>query len=266
MGAFESGQEFLVGVIAKLPAELQTQAKELFGKPEAKDAVIIVGDGALARPDYSKAMNDLKTKETELTQRLENLNGWFADNKAALDEYLVIKPEYDTLKAAPPPPPKPGDPPPAPVDPRKVAEEVLAQQGPDYLAVAAWFTDKAQEHKDLFGERLNTSEILANPKLGKPIAGQPGRVFSLQDAYTEKFGERVATKQKEIEEKKFNDEVEKRLAVERGKLAGQPFPLRGDASPSVLDVLATKDGPAAHTVDTALAEYDRLQAARSSST
>ena len=264
MGALESGQEFLTGVIAKLPVELQAQARELFGKPEAKDAIILVGDGALARPDYSKAMNELKAKETELNSKLTNLNVWFTENQAALEEYVAIKPEYDTLKAGGKGTPPAADPnkPATPVDPRKVVEEVMSEQGPQYIQIAAWLHDKGQEHRDLFGERLNTQEITNHPKLGRPIVGQPGRVFSLQDAYNEKYGERVATKQKELDEKKFNDEVEKRLAAERAKSAGQPFPLRGDASPSVLDVLATKDGPAAHTIDSAVAEYERLQATR----
>ena len=263
MGALEAGQEFLAGVLAKLPTELQAQARELFGKPEAKDAVLLVGDGALARPAFSKAMDDLKAKETELNAKLTNLNGWYTENKAALEEYVTIKPEYDTLKAGgkTPPPADPNKPTP-PVDPRKVVEEVMSEQGPQYIQIAAWLHDKGQEHRDLFGERLNTQEITSNPKLGRPIAGQPGRVFSLQDAYNEKYGDRVATKQKELTEKSFNDEVEKRLVAERAKLAGQPFPLRGDASPSVLDVLATKDGPAAHTIDSAVAEYERLQSAR----
>jgi hypothetical protein len=258
MGAFESGQEFLAGVLAKLPVELQAQAKELFGKPEAKDAVIIVGDGVLARPDYSRAMNDLKTKETELQAERDSLNGWYVANKAALEEYVTIKPEYDVLKAKPADPAKPVP----PADPRKVVEEVMSEQGPQYIQVAAWLHDRGMEHFQLFGERLNTQEIVSHPKLGRPIVGQPGRVFSLQDAYLEKHGDRVAAKQKELDEKKFNDEVERRLAPERAKLASQPFPLRGDASPSVLDVLSTKEGPAAHTLDTAVEEYERLQAAR----
>lgn len=265
MGAFESGQEFLAGVLAKLPAELQAQAKALFEKPEAKDAVTLVGDGALARPDYSKAMNDLKTKETELAGKLENLNSWYTDNKAALEEYLVIKPEYDDLKAKgaqpPPPPPKPGEPPP-PVDARKVAEEVLAEQGREYVNLTAWIAGKAVEHLHAFGEPLNVTELVSDPRLGKPVAGQPGRVVSLPDIYQSKFGDRIAAKQKETEDKRIADLVAKGMAEERAKNAGQPFPLRGDASPSVLDTLATKDGSAAHTIDTAVAEYDRLQQVR----
>jgi len=266
MGAFESGTEFLAGVIAKLPAELQAQAKELFGKPEAKDAILIVGDGALARPDYSKAMNELKTKEIELQGKLDNLNAWYVDNEAALKEYLAIKPEYDTLKAKGGTPPADPTKPIPPADPRKVVEEVLAQEGRAYVDLTSWLISKAMAHRSMFGEDLDVSALTADPRLGKPVAGQPGRVFSIPDVYAAKYGERVATKQKEATEKAFNDEVEKRLTIERAKLASQPFPLRGEASPSVLDVLATKEGPAAHTLDSAVAEYERLQGQRSAST
>lgn len=260
MGAFESGTEFLAGVIAKLPTELQAQAKELFGKPEAKDAVVIIGDGALARPDYSKAMNDLKTKETELSTKLGNLNTWYAENKAALDEYLVIKPEYDTLKATPGDgeKPKPLTP---PVDPRKVVEEVLAQEGRAYVDLTSWLINKAMSHQQLFGEMLDVNALTSDPRLGKPVAGQPGRVFSIPDVYQERYGEKLAAKAKETEDKRINDEVEKRLTEERKKSTGHPFPLRSEG-PSVLDVLTTKDGPAAHTLDSATSLYEELQANR----
>lgn len=262
MGAYESGSEFLAGVIAKLPAELQPQAKALFERPEAKDAVVVVGDGALRQPDYSKAMNDLKAKDTELQEKLTNLNAWYAANKAALEEYVTIKPEYDALKTGEKPgEKKPGDSPPA--DPRKVVEEVLAEEGRSYVQLSAWLAGKSVAHLHMFGEPLDVLALTSDPRLGKPIVGQPGRVFSLQDAYDARYGEKVTAKAKEAEDKKFNDEVDRRLAAERAKQAGHPFPLRGDASPSVLDVLETKDGAAAHTLDTAVAEYERLQQQRS---
>jgi len=267
MGAFESGQAFLAGVLAKLPAELQAQAKELFEKPEAKDAVVLVGDGAMARPDYSKAMDALRTKEQEAQQRLDSLNQWWEANSTALQEYKTIKPEYERLRATRHADPADPDPEPVsrpdPVDPRKVVEEVLAAEGPGYVRLSAWLAGKATEHYQMFGEVMDVMAIADNPKLGKPIAGQPGRVYSLQDAYHEKYGERVAARDKELQEKRFNDEVEKRLKEERAKTTGHPFPLRGEA-PSVLDVLNTDKGPAAHTLDTAVAEYERLQAERGS--
>lgn len=258
MGAFESGSAFLAGVLAKLPENLRAQAKTLFEDPAAKDAVVVIGDGTLARPEFSKAMDDLKKKETELHARQDELTGWFNDNKAALDEYVAHKADFDKLKGGTPPP---VEKPTVAEDPRKIAQEVLAEAGQDYIKVSAWLAGKAQEHRDLLGERLDTMALVNNPKLGRPVAGQPGRVFSLQDAYDEVYGARVAEKTKEIEEKRFNDEVEKRLKARDAERVGQPFPLR-DGSPSVLDVLQTKEGPAAHTLDSAVAAYERLQETR----
>jgi hypothetical protein len=261
MGAFEDGSTFLAGVLAKLPEAARAQAKAIFETPEAKDAVIVIGDGVLARPDYSRAMNDLKTKETELTQKFNELNDWWSVNEAALTEYKTIKPEYDTLKGqrrTDPPSPTPSTPPP---DARQIALDVVNEAGREYVGVSAWLAGKVAVHQQMFGEPLDAMALVSNPKLGKPIPGQPGRVFSLQDAYNEQFGEKVAAKAKEADEKRINDEVAKRLAEERAKSVGQPFPLRGEA-PSVLDVLQTKEGPAAHTLDTAVAEYELLQQAR----
>ena len=250
MGAFESGQEFLSSVLAKLPADKQAAAKALFEDPTAKDAVTLAGAGALARSDYSKNLDALKAKEDELVT-------WYEDNKAALDEFVKIKPEYDVLKGT-----KTKEDPPKvdpPIDPRKAAEEVLAAQGRNYVEVADWIADKKLDHFIKFGELLDTRGLLDDPRLGKPVAGQPGRVVSLPDLYTEKYGEKLAAKQKEADDKKFEAEVEKRLA-ERRSQQPNPFPLRGESS--VLDSLADPDHAAKHTVETAVEHYERLQAAR----
>jgi hypothetical protein len=263
MGAFEDGNTFLAGVLAKLPESVRGQVKEVLEKPEAKDAVTLIGDGVLARSDYSKHMDALKTKETELTTKYEDLNTWYEANKNALAEYPTLKTEVERLKKGgggePPPAPKPGEEPP---DPRAVALEVVNDAGRDYVQISAWLAGKAVQHSQMFGESLDTMELVNNPKLGKPIAGQPGRVFSLEDAYREKHGERVVAKTQEAENQRIEGEVKKRLDEERKKLVGQPFPLRGGDSPSVLDTLTQKDGTAAHTLDTAVAEYDRLVGAR----
>lgn len=249
MGAYESGQAFLQSVLAKLPADKQAAAKALFEDPTAKDAVTLAGDGALARSDYSKNLDLLKAKEDELVT-------WYDDNKAALDDYLKIKPEFDTLKGAKKDDPPKVDP---PIDPRKAAEEVLAAQGRNYVDVADWIADKKLDHFMQFGEKLDTRALLDDPRLGKPVAGQPGRVVSLPDLYQEKYGEKLAAKQKDADDKKFEAEVEKRLA-ERRSQQPNPFPLRGESS--VLDSLADPEHASKHTVETAVEHYERLQAAR----
>src|SRR5262245_33085061 len=98
MGAYESGQSFMAGVLAKLPAELRAQAETIFHGDLAKEAVTLAGDGALARSDYSRNMDTLREKERELTAYYERLNGWYADNKSALDQAR----EQQTPPATPP--------------------------------------------------------------------------------------------------------------------------------------------------------------------
>jgi hypothetical protein len=269
MGAFESGQSFIAGVLAKLPPEARAQAEAIFNAAEAKDAVTLVGDGALARSDYSRSMDQLREKEGALNEYYEKLNSWYGDNKAVLDQAYAAESQQPAQPAAQPSSAAA----PAAIqspatgalsaeDVRRLAEDAINAAGRDYIAVSAFIATQGAHHQHLFGEPLDALELVNNPKLGKPILGQPGRVFSLQDAYQEKYGERLVEKQREAQEKYFNEEVDKRLAERLKATASHPFPLRSESSP--LDVLTTKEGPGAHTLDTAVAEYERLQAARGS--
>jgi hypothetical protein len=267
MGAFESGQSFIAGVLAKLPAEQRAQAEAIFNAAEAKDAVILIGDSTLARSDYSRSMDQLREKEGALNEYYTRLNGWYADNKAALDAAAGRgdDPQPQPQPGHPQPQPQPGQPPlqsPAltEADIRRFANDAINEAGRDYIAVSAFIAQQAGQHSHLFGEPLDVMDLVNNPKLGKPVLGQPGRVYSLQDAYLERYGDRLAQKQKEHEDKRFNEEVDKRLRERLASQTTHPFPLRNESSP--LDALQTKDGPAAHTLDTAVAEYERLQAAR----
>jgi len=263
MGAYESGNTFLAGVLAKLSPEQQAQAKAIFESAEAKDAVSLIGDATLARSDYSRSMDQLRQKEQALSEYYTSLDGWYTENKTVLD----------AARAG-----GSGDPAPTPApaggtggtggggmisaaDARRIADEAVNEAGRDYIAVTAFLTTQGGRHAHMFNEPLDMNELVANPKLGKPILGQPGRVYSLADAYNEKYGERLAAKQKETEDKRINDLVEARYS-ERLKqtTSTHPFPLRAESSP--LDALSTKDGTAVHTLDSAVAEYERLVAAK----
>ena len=252
MGAFESGQAFMNQVLAKLPADKQAAAKALFDDPVAKDAVALVGDGALARTDYSKAMDDLKKRQDELTD-------WYSQNEEALKEYVEIKPKFEELSKVTTTTTEKKEP---VVDPRKAAEDLLAEQGPHFLQASAWLAAKAIAHQRLFNEELDVVALTTDPRLGREVKGQPGRVVSLPDLYNEKFGEKVAAKQKEAEEARFTAEVDKRFKERMAQQASSVFPLRGQSEASVLDTLSEKDGSAKHTLDTATALYDELQANR----
>jgi hypothetical protein len=279
-GAFEDGQAFIAGVLAKLPEGQRAQAKAIFDAAEAKDAVTLIGDGALARSDYSKHMDTIKTQDQELkdklaaaTQLYEKNDAWYKANATALQEYPTLKSEVERLKAGG----GGGDDDDdkekkVTLDKKSIEDTIKSLLGAEldlqlsdrergYVDVVAFMQDTGGSHLKMFGELPSMRELTANPKLGKPILGQPGRVFSLQDAYNEKYGTQVQAKAKEAHDKEIEAEVQKRLGEERSKNGGQPFPLRGQA-PSVLDVLDTKEGAAAHTLDTAVAAYESLQSGR----
>jgi hypothetical protein len=272
MGAYESGQSFIAGVLAKLPQEQRAQAEAIFNDAAAKEAVALIGDGALARSDYSRHMDSLREKEQSVTDYYTKLDGWYKDNAAALQAAKdagaggagrtgMIDSGASAAAAAAG---GNGHAPASAMTPeqiRQIANDAINEAGKDYIAVSAFLTTQGAWHSHVFGEPLDMTELVNNPKLGRPVLGQPGRVYSLQDAYQEKYGDRIAQKNKEADDRRINDEVEKRYRERTQASAGQPFPLRSEASP--LDVLSTKEGPAAHTLDSAVAEYERLVSAKS---
>jgi len=268
MGAYESGQAFIASVLAKLPEAQREAARVIFEAADAKDAVTVLGDGTLARSDYSRSMDAMREKETQLNDHYTRLNDWYTVNKDALEAAKTARDgdlKTPANNVVDPARGKEDLQTPATFtldDVRRIADEAVNTAGKDYIAVSAFIANQASRHLALFGEPLDALEIAQNPKVGRPIAGQPGRIFSLQDAYLEKYGERLQEKYKAAEEKRFNDEVDRRLAERQKQNTSHPFPLRSESSP--LDVLSTKDGPAQHTLDTAVAEYERLQAARGS--
>lgn len=252
--AADAGKSFLAGVLAKLPEAVRGQAQTIFESADATQALEVIGTGALAQPEINRQMDDLRKQRESLDGLRESNETWYAENKAALEEYLQIKPEYERLKVNP-------DHKPAPVAGLS-KEEIAAQLEARDRAFAGAMSlgmDLSSKHMHLFNEPLNMTELLSDPKLG--ING-----YGLQDAYNSKHGERVQTKAKEAEDARINKMVEEKLAEERRKLPQQhPFPLR-DSSPSPLDALNnTERKTTDYTVDSAIAEYDRLSQTRSGS-
>ena len=282
MGAKESGQAFLAGALAKLPPELQAQAKAIFESPEATDAIVAIGDGALARGDYSKQMDALRAREQALTERetaattlYEQNTAWYETHKQALEEYTTLKPAWDEWQATG------GKPTGTPTTPttttptkqpatgkgddmglteeqvtKLIAEQVNAA-AVDAVGISAWASKRAVEHFQTFGEVLPVDEIVASTI----EARSKGQQTTLDQTYQSRYGERLKEKQVAAENAKIETEVQRRLAEERAKAGpALPFPTRTEASP--LDVIGTQVNPADYSVDAAVAHYAQLQQAR----
>lgn len=257
--ASEYGKSFMAGVLAKLPEEKRAQVEAIFNDPTAEDALVVVGTGALAQPDINKRYDDLKAKEAALTDDYTKLTAWYEDNKGKLDEYAELKAHVGSGGSAPPKPDTSTFDPSKFIDQKTFEIEMRHQQmaAANYLGLQTALT--LSHYRD-FGEVLDTRELLADKRLGTQLPD--GRLFGLQDAYTQKFADKITERDKAREDARIKKLVDERLAEERKALPAQAFPIKG--APSPLDVLdptsATK--PEQYTVDSAVAEYQRLQEAR----
>ena len=247
--ALDAGKSMLSGILAKLPESVRASVQQAFEAPEAADALTTLGDSTLARSDYSRQMDDLRAKESTLQQDYENLQAWYETNKGTLARAGELEAEVQRLKGSPAAPPLRSTP--AGPDPASFEKELAARERQAALYLNA-VSKLGLEHFQRFNEVLDPNELMT-------LAEQ--RKVSIFDAYQLKFGDKLQAKRTEEEQARINKIVEERLADERKKTEGQPFPLRHQA-PSVLDVLDTKDGPAQHTVDTAVSLYEALNAAR----
>jgi hypothetical protein len=258
--ASEAGKAFLAGVLAKVPEALRAQVETALTDPTAEEALVVLGTGALAQSDINKKYDDLKAKETQLTEDYTKLNTWYETNASKLAE-------YDTLKANKGnggDPPKPGAPPPVDTSKfldRETFEQTMRQEqlaAANFLGLQSALT--LSHYKD-FGEVIDTRELLADKRLGSQMPD--GRVFGLKDAYDAKYADKIAARDKQREDDRINKLVDAQVS-ERMKGQAAPYPIKG--APSPLDVLdpTSQQKPEQFDVNSAVVEYERLQAARQS--
>lgn len=278
MGAKEAGQTFLAGVLEKLPESFRAQAKGIFEAPEAADFLTQVGDGTLARSDYSKHMDALKTQQTALgelettlkTQQEQN-QVWYDANKGAIDDYLRIKPEYDAWKATGGDPAGAGTTPTTPTGTgggsdmglteeqvKKIVTDQVNGAAADVVAVATWASKHAVQHFQTFNEVLPVDDLVS----ATIQARSKGQDLTLDQMYQQRYGEKLQEKATAAHNAQVESEVQRRLGEELAKRGpGLPFPTRTDPSP--LDAITTPPSdPNAHTVDAAVAHFAQLTAAR----
>lgn len=258
--ALDSGKSFVEQVLAKLPENLRESAKAAFAAPEAAEALTLVGDGVLARGDYSKHMDAMREQQATLTEDYEKLTAWYEPRKAVLDKYPsldAIESELTKARGTVDPPLRRTEEKPMPFASKEDFEKYLAErdQARDqgYAGVLAYTTTLTAKHLRDFNEVLDMGDLVQHATKNRK---------SLADAYQEKYGDKIKAKADAEEQARIDKLVAEKLAEARKQDAQHPFPLR-NASPSVLDVLESKDHkPSDHTLDTAVAEYERLQSLR----
>lgn len=231
--ALDAGKEFLAGVLAKLPESVRGQVETAFNDPQAADALVAIGSGALAQSDINRKYQEIQTKQAELDAAIATAQEDYQKN---VDWYKTTSAELETLRAAArghtPPPPAP--PPAAPTGlSREDIDKILAERDQGYAGVLGLATTLAAQHLKNFGEVLDGNELINFAKEKR---------LPLAEAYKQKFSEQITAKAQAEEKARIDKLVEERLQAER-RNHQQPFPIRSQ-EPSVLDVLEAKERPA----------------------
>lgn len=225
----ELGKQFLSDLLARVPEESRAA---LAAVVEDEGIATFAGEGVLRQQDYSRSMNDLSAKHQELTT-------WYDANKAA----LAAATQGRT-----------GDPTPQPTGLAMAdVEKVITERERGVATYIAAATDLSLKHFQEFGERLNLTELLADPEVTK---------LGILGVYDRKFAGRYQEKATKAETDRVEARVAERLVEERKKFVSAPYPVTAQ-EPSPLDALepaapgAEKFSPQAMTD-----EYNQLVANR----
>lgn len=226
----EAATKFLEGIVAKLPADKQQAFRDQYMSEEA--LLESVGDGVMARSDYSaqtaalakerKILDDYYTENAPKVERAAKLLERFPDG--------VIPDDFGGDRKDPP------------VDIKAIEEVITGKVGKTIeqsergaAAFMAKLADMSGKHLKEFGEVLNTSEIVNDPRVYE---------IGLDALYQEKHGAKYQAKadaaraaELEAAKKAGADEA---LAKYRQENPQQPFPTANAARNPVMAALHTE--------------------------
>ena len=214
----DAAKTFLEGVVAKLPAEKQQAFRENFMGETA--LLETVGDGVLRQDDYSRQTAQIKRDREVLEQ-------YYAENAPKVEKAAKLLERFpdgnvpDDFGITDPPIVKQ-----VPVDVKAIEEVVLGKVGKHVensergaAAFMAKLTDMASQHMKEFGEVLNTSEIVNDPRVYE---------IGLDGLYKEKYGEKYAAKATAAHDAEIAAAVKRgadeALAKFRAENPQQPYP------------------------------------------
>lgn len=235
--------EFLADVIGAIPED---QREAIEGVLTSDAVVGKAANRVIQQAEFSRQMDALRAKETEIAEKIKGYEDWYAD---ASGQYATLKEERDAYAeayGALDPNERPKTPASAGIDEKKLAEELARR---DQLAIqfADVLTDLKWDHRQNFNEALNTRELIKFcTEKGLPI----------EVGYQSFIADRVEAKRKtEFEEKlKAAREEGAREALTRHNLPITPAP----SEAHVLDRADIKTDPS-ERVRAAVESFNRRE-------
>ena len=252
-----AGKTLVDQFIAKLPEELRGSAAEMFGKPEAQEAIKFAGESALMRSDYSRNMDSVAQEKARIANEEARVRNWHAELETwhkGVKDLAVIGEQAKAAgwTAEDPSPtlqtPKAAD---IPADVVRAGDlDAREQLAVKYMNVS---NRLGIRHFREFGEDLDMDELINDPRV---------KTLGIQGVYDVKFKDRYDEKAKlsrDADRAKFEAEIR---ADERKRLANRPLTPVPGGETSPLDALDSSTKPGTVSADDMAAEYERLVAAR----
>ncbi len=247
MSARDNGKAFLTELLAHVPEESRAAVQAAVeGSEQALDTL---GAAVLRQSDYSR-------KQDETAAWKQQLDDWYAQNKATLDA---------AARPTPPVTPPATDPIQSPATAtfltrEDFAKEIRAQQA-QAVAAIVHTNQLSTKHFKTFGEVLDIEALMKDPQIEQ---------IGLLGVYDKTFKPRYEEIRTKAENDRIEAEVQKRLADSRRLNPQLPYPVNGREA-SHLDVLEARnaDGTpvatpsAVDVLSTAVDQYNQAVAARS---
>jgi len=249
----EAGQAILDVFMGKLPADLQTKAREVLAGDAVSDALDTLGDAALRQQDYSRGMDEVKTRKAEVEAWHGTLTDWHKNVK----DTVAIGEAAKKAGWKPGDPLPVGDPtntPPAGVS-REDVDKILTEREGNYAAFAGQLNTLVLSHFQNFGEVLDTVALMKDPQV---------KDIGLMGVYQERFKDKYAEKAKKADDERIEKEVSRRMVERQAQGHNPRFPGVARDPGSPLDALDTtqKPNPGDFSAEAAADEYSQLVAGK----
>lgn len=259
-----AGKSFLAGVLARLTPEDRAKGEAALQQLEALGGgtvITAIGDGTLAQEDFSRQSDELRTQGEQLTARQQeqdqrdqalqqwhtDLTGWYTENKDLVETGRKFK-----KNGSPSPTPTPT---PTPLPAGLTEEQYNERMAGERAAFLGFSRDQnviTREHFQRFGEIVDLEPLLRHAQIA-----QVGLMGVYELVHKDRL-DKWKTEQQTKHDKEIGDAAVRKFQESQAQL---PYPTpTGVGSGSPLDALEAKSSQP--VVDAAVAEYNRLVAAR----
>lgn len=248
---------FLNELLGRLPADARASVEAAFERPEAADAISFIDNGVKRQQDYSRHLDDLRTQK-EATEALrlavqakfEEQTAWYdaqqpllEAGRKALKGEGVVAPAGGHVTELPPD-----------VVRRADMEKEITAREEGVVAWSAAIQTLSNQHQHMFGEPLDVTALVADPRVRK---------LGLINAYREINAERLTARATAADQQRLDAYANEKVAAALAARVSNPYPVMGDNSGSPLDVLESKTPDASQfSAQAAADEYTQLAARR----